>query len=99
MAQENYENVRRAVERVVRERFDEINIVSITITPDHDEDGDRILLIEVVFDSSAKRLDSRKTLGLTRHLLPELHEAQECGFPVFSFIANSEIGKQKAETA
>lgn len=99
MADANYKKVRDAVERVVKERFNDVRIVSITITPDVDEDGERILMIDVVFKADAKRLDSSKTVGLTRHLLPKLHEADEPGFPVFSFIADSEMRKSKTEAA
>lgn len=99
MADADGQKVREAVERVVRERFSDVCIVSISITPDLDEDGERILLIDVVFKADKKHLDSSKTVGLTRHLLPKLHEANEPGFPIFSFIADSEMRKNKTEAA
>ncbi|WP_147274961.1 hypothetical protein [Ferruginivarius sediminum] len=99
MAHADYRKVREAVERVVRERFNDVRIVSVDVTPDLDEDGQRILMIDVVFSADKKHLDSRKTVGLTRHVLPKLHEVDEPGFPVFSFIADSEMRKSKTEAA
>lgn len=94
------EKIREIVTAALEELFENVRIVSVYVRPDYDQDGDRVLLVDVVFDASqGNRLDSRKTSGLTRHVLPKMEQAGEEGFPVFSFIADSEMRKDKPETA
>ena len=91
--------VKRVVESVLAQEFENIDILSINITSDFDEDGDEILIVKVVFDGDRKTLDSRKTSGLARHVLPEIEKIGEKAFPIFSFIAKSELGKIRPESA
>lgn len=91
--------LRTIIQAVLNERFDDVAIDSINIMPDVDEDGDRILHVEVVFDGKQKQLDASKTSTVLRHMLPKFAEIGERGFPVISYIAKSEIRKSKAATA
>lgn len=87
------------IESVLKERFDDVEIESISIEHDLDEDGDAILLVQVIFDGKKKQLDARKTSGVLRHMLPKMAEIGEYAFPVISFVAKSEIGKTKPAAA
>ena len=91
--------VREIVESVLMSRFHDIDISSIEITPDVDEDGDPVLIVTVVFSAEEKRLDATETSGLVRRILPKMEEIGETRFPIFSFIAKSEMGKITPESA
>lgn len=99
MAKDRVQVISDMVRRLLHDRFDDVEIVSVDVRPDVDADGDRVLFITVVFDGKRKQLDSQKTSGLARHLLPEMQEAGENGFPIFSFIAKSELAKVKPDAA
>jgi hypothetical protein len=92
-------NIRDIIRTLLESRFDDVEIVSVNVRPDLDTDGDPVLFITIVFDGKKKQLDPRKTSGLVRRLLPKMKEAGEEGFPVFSFIAKSELGKIKPDAA
>lgn len=97
MAQE--EQIRDIVLSVLRSRFRDIEIHSIDVTTDLDEDGDKVFVVKVVFDGTGKTLDARETSGLVRRILPKMEEIGETGFPIMSFIAKSELGKAGAGKA
>lgn len=92
------DTIRDIVRSILSERFENIDIVSINIDRDVDEDGAPILLVKVVFDGKKKQLDAKKASGLVRRILPKLAEADERGFPVLSFIEKSDLGKLAPET-
>ncbi|MDP9412753.1 MAG: hypothetical protein M3Q08_01395 [Pseudomonadota bacterium] len=75
------------VSKIVRERFVDAKIDSIKVEADQDSDGDPILRITVVFDSEIADLESRKLVGLARHMRPKLQERKEAGFPIFRFLS------------
>lgn len=87
------------VKSVLKSRFRNINILSIDITPDVDEDGDQVLIVRVVFDAEEKRLDISETSGLVRRILPKMKAVGETRFPIFSFIAKSEMRKINPDSA
>lgn len=91
--------VERIVRSVVEQEFENVEVSSIDITRDLDEYGENILLVKVVFDGDRRALDARKTSSLARHILPKIGEIGEDAFPVFSFIAKSELGKVNPDRA
>jgi hypothetical protein len=91
--------VEQIVRSVLAQEFGNVEILSINITPDFDEDGDSVLIVKVVFDGDKRVLDARKTSGLTRHVLPKIEKIGVNAFPVFSFIAKSELGKITPDSA
>ena len=88
--------IERIIRNAIEQEFGDVEILSIKVRPDLDEDGEKVLFVEVVFDGNRKQLDARKTSGLARQVLPQIGDE---GFPIFSFIASSELGKTRAETA
>ena len=87
------------VESVLKSRFRDIDITSIDINPDVDEDGEPVLAVRVIFSAHEKRLDAGEASGLVRHILPKMEEIGENRFPIFSFIAKSEMGKTNPDSA
>lgn len=87
------------VRELSSKQFGEIKIVTINVRPTIGADGDKIFQISLVYEGKPKRLDPEKTIGLTRKLLDRLSGAGETGFPILSFIAQSDLGKTKPEAA
>ena len=95
---ETQDRAKGVIESVLKERFRDVEIVSVDVDHDFDEDGDSLLMVTVVFNNSAtKTLDSRETSSLTRRLLPKLEEIGEKAFPVVSFVAQSEWRRLRPE--
>ena len=84
---------------VLRSRLDGVKIVSISIRPDVDQYGDDIFWIDIIFDTTGKRLDPRVTSTLVRRLRPRLASIGEHAFPIVSFISESDIRENRSETA
>lgn len=83
-------DLQEVVSSVLRERFPNIQVVSVNIEHDTDEDGESILMVNIIFNSETP-LSARDTSSLARLLLPKLEEIQEVAFPVVSFIAEREV--------
>ncbi|MCG8356407.1 MAG: hypothetical protein MI920_12620 [Kiloniellales bacterium] len=93
------EQIKSIVLSVLESRFKDIEIYSIEVTPDVDEDGDRVFAVKIVFDGSRTTLDARETSSLVRRILPMMEKIGERGFPIMSFIAKSELGKSSPGSA
>ena len=93
------DKVEQILRSVLEQEFENVEILSINITPDLDEFGEKILIVKVVFDGDRRALDARKTSGLARHILPKIGAIGEDAFPVFSFIAKSELGNVNPDCA
>lgn len=92
-------NVEDVIRAVVKQQLEGVNISKISLSFDTDEDGDDIVWVKVIFDDRSKPLDSHRTLGLVRHLRPRMAELGETAFPVLSYIAKSELGRNSPEAA
>lgn len=91
--------VYNVVKSVLKSRFHDMDITSIEINPDVDEDGEQVLIVRVIFSAKEKRLDAKEASGLVRRILPKMEEIGEKRFPIFSFIAKSEMGKVNPDSA
>lgn len=91
-------DLKGVIREVLADHFENIVIVSVKVEPDFDEDGDPILLVEVVFDGKARRLDPDKTSSVLRRLRPRIADFGGA-FPVISYIAKSELSKAKTAPA
>ena len=90
------------IERILRETLSKalkgVRIHKLIITPAEDVAGDEILIVEVVFAGRDEVLPTRATTRLVRDVLPALEEAGEKRFPIFSFVAESELKKARSAT-
>jgi hypothetical protein len=91
------------LEQIIRDilvgEFENIEIQDIDVIEDVDADGDDILRVMVAFDANLKPLDSKKSVGIVRRLLPELEKVGEKAFPILSFIASQELKASKTATS
>jgi hypothetical protein len=81
------------VRATLKKQFPKIRVVRIGITEKTDDDGDPIIEIEVVYEEQGGGFDPAELRKLPRLIMPELSKAKERGFPIFSFIEKSDLGK------
>jgi len=97
MTMKHTEEMRDVIEKVVTEQFLNLRIVEINVKPETNDDGDLNYWAKVIFDAKAKWPETRIRLELTGHLLDEMEERGIDGFPIMSFIPDSEYRRPKAE--
>jgi hypothetical protein len=82
------------VKSIVMERlgrnFHNVKIVDVLVHADLDEDGDRVLVIDIVIEGMPEKQDKLAMSGAVRHIRPELVSAGEDAFPLISFISESD---------
>jgi hypothetical protein len=91
--------VAQIVKQTLGARFPEVQVIRIRVEEDFDADDKAILRIDITFKTKSANFDLAKLRELPRLIMPKLKEAKEtkeAGFPLFSYIAKSELGKQKA---
>ena len=81
-----------AIDKVVRAQFADAAINAVHVTEDYDSDGDPILRVIVVFETSV-RPDLAKAGGLARHIWPALENNSSNAFPVISFRSKADQAK------
>jgi hypothetical protein len=86
-------DIREIIERVVREQFAGIAILSVKVTDDTDYDGDPVFRVTVVVDDAATPLDSGKTSGIVRHIREKLLAQHEEAFPILAFVTQSDAAR------
>lgn len=88
------------VAKAVAERFPKVHVLSINVRDVGDEDGDRDEVeINIVFQASKDAFDPKHVPAFVTAVIEALEEAHESRFPIFSFIAKSDLGKRKPEAA
>lgn len=93
------QEIRQIIENIAKDRFAGAHIVSVAVKADVDEDGEDVLIVDVVFDAKADQLDAQETSSLARRIIPEIEAIGGHGFPILSFIAKSELGNRNPEAA
>jgi hypothetical protein len=78
-----------AIEKIVRTQFADASISAVDVTEDFDYDGDPILRVVVVFETSV-RPDLVKASGLARHIWPAIEDNNSDAFPVISFRSKAD---------
>ena len=91
------ESIKEAIESVVKTRFEEGQIVSVSVQPDVDADGEDILRVRIVFNANRPTLDAELASSLIRHLRLKIEEIGETAFPIMSFVSKADIGKTTAD--
>jgi hypothetical protein len=89
----------KIVSSTLKTMFPEIEIVRVNVAEHRDDEGDAILEITVVFGANDRDFDSARLKELPRLIMPKLREVKEDGFPMFSFVSESDLGKMKPEAA
>lgn len=91
--------IAKIVEKTLAADFDKVKILEVTVREELDADGDEILRVYVIFKGAPKDIDTRKLSAAVRNVRPKLSEIGESAFPLFSFIAKSDVGAGKFEPA
>jgi len=98
MTMNDTKEMRDVIETVVTEQFRNLRIVEVNIEPEIDEDdGGLYYWVKVIFDAKAKWPETRIRVSLTGHIRDEMEERGIDGFPITSFIPDSEYRRPKAE--
>jgi hypothetical protein len=93
------DEVQKLFDRVVRERFKDYAIQSVTAVRDTDYEDDDVFRVTVVFDHKGP-LDPHKSAGLVRHLRHALMaELQDNTFPIVAFVSKSDAARMGTEAA
>ncbi len=92
ISEQDLDRVRNIVARMLAERFrpEEFVFDPIIVKPDLDQDGDDILLVQIIFDGDQDRLDPRRTRGMVGRIYPEMKAIPVTAYPIISFIEKSE---------
>lgn len=75
------DKVRKAVEKVLRDRLADYGFSGVNIAPSNDRDGDPILLVDVRYKAVDKPIASKATFGLVTAIRQELARMGETRFP------------------
>ena len=89
----------RAILKVLGGMFDNIEIVDVVVSPDHDRDGDDILRVEVVFTGNIRGADAKKVAGASRHIRPAINEIDEDIYPLLSFVSKVDYDRRHKSEA
>lgn len=89
----NFEKIAKVVKKTLAADFDKVKILDVMVKKALDSDGQEILHISVIFEGAPKDLDAAAVSGAVRHVRPKLSEIGVDEFPLFSFIASSDVGK------
>lgn len=99
MATRDLDSIRKVVAATLAEEFDHIKILDVQVHEDTDLDGEKVLLINVIFEGAPKDVDAKKLSGALRHLRPKLSEIDESAIPLLSFISQADWRRHKRATA
>jgi hypothetical protein len=90
--------VRDIVTEILRERVPKIKVARVNVRMGEDEDGDKIMVIKVIFEAKPNEFKPEQLSGVPREIIAKLNEADDDTFPVISFIEKSDLGNTKPET-
>jgi hypothetical protein len=93
------DKIEALIDRVVRGRFSDVVIQSVTASKDTDYEDEVVIRVTVVFDHKGP-LDAQKSAGLVRHLRHALiGELEESTFPIVTFVSKSEAARMGTAAA
>ncbi len=82
------------IEGVIRSRLAEeyprLVVRDVRVSDGTDMDGDRVLLVDVVFAGSEDKVNAAELVSVVRVVRPSLLKAEEDAFPIFSFISEQD---------
>ena len=89
--------VRNVIEEIIRKSLVGVVFDRIVVTPEHDEFGERVLIIRAVYDGDFRRLDAGKMASLVPLMRPKLEKRGETAFPLIVLIDKTELEGQDDE--
>ena len=91
------DEIKKAIEEVVREQLAGAKIVDVQVVEDTDCDGEGIYRVMVIY--AGEKLDTEKTASLVRYTRSRLRERDSYEFPIFRFISQSDLKRLRAAAA
>jgi hypothetical protein len=93
------DKIAKVVKATLAADFGKVKILKVKVEKALDSDGQEILRIYVIFEGESKDLDAGAVSGAVRHIRPKLSKMGFDEFPLFSFIADSDVGAGKLASA
>jgi len=93
------EEIGKIVQDVLSQSFDNLEIATVHVREETDDQGDEILRVFVVFNGSQKDKDVSQLSGIVREVRPKLRDSGVTAFPLFSFLSKKDAGTLKLATA
>lgn len=90
--------VRDLLENAIRAHFSGTTISSITMKEVEGFDGNPLLKVTVVYETSTGLIDAKKASSLGLMVRPALKDNDIDAFPIFSYISKAETGRSGART-
>ncbi|GEM_PF-4256836 len=88
------DSLQKLIRSVAAERLEGVDVLETQVERAAGEDGDPILLVNVIYDDAKGRPPVAVTIPFLRHLVTALtEEADEEAFPVVSYVAVSEVSQ------
>lgn len=91
-------DIKKTLEKIVREQFVGVQIDAVRVEPDTDYDGNDIFRVTIVFDAK-NGLDAEKAKSLVRHMRAQLTKKADFAFPVVAFRSRADDKRLKAAAA
>ena len=91
--------VRQTINDIVRRRLTSARIVNVDVRSGFDSDGDPVLRVTVVFASEPTAQDTKKMVGLVRHIRTGLNRSGADSFPLLSYVSRREASKLELAAA
>jgi len=90
------DDIHDLVEKVVKNRFENVQIHRVDVEEGYDHDGDAVLFVRVVFDGDVSDLKADRMSGLVRHLRSSLATLGERRFPLTSYLSKADFEEAAA---
>ncbi|PSJ59981.1 hypothetical protein [Kumtagia ephedrae] len=81
------------IEKVVREQVHSGKVTDVAVKSGTGSDGDEIIRVHVVYESKSSIIDAQETVNVMRNVRGRLEKMGDDRFPVFYYVATSEVGK------
>ena len=91
-------NLGKLIFTELQKKFNDPSIFKVFVKEAEDQDGDPVLLVDVIFDNKQAKFDAKKFVGVVRQVRPALLKAKEMAFPIFSFVSREDASSSKSES-
>ena len=92
----NEQEMRKIVEAAFKDRFGDIELVSVNVKPGVGYYDDPVVDIKIIYDGKVEQLDGEGLLHVNHEVHTKFDADLEAypGWPLLHFIAKSDIGKR-----
>lgn len=76
---------------IAREHFKDTEIESVDVQEDYDHEGEKIMLVNILYSDENGRIDPALRVGFVRHLRPKLVEIGVHYFPYTEYMTKQDL--------